>query len=128
MKTQFNNSIRFAALLAALCFYAPLCLTQTEQSGTQAEIAELLQKHDDAMNRHDLDGVIALYSSNPRTVMIGTGPGERFQGQAEIRNAYSQMFKDFDKGTLNHNCYWKDGRASGNLVWGAFMCKFSDSK
>jgi ketosteroid isomerase-like protein len=128
MKNQFNNSIRFVALLAALCFCAPLCLSQTEQGAARAEIAELLRQHDDAMNRHDLDGLIALYSSNPKTVMIGTGPGEKFQGQAEIRNAYSQMFKDFDKGTLNHNCYWKDGRASGNIVWGAFMCKFSDSK
>jgi ketosteroid isomerase-like protein len=128
MKIQFNHLLRFSALLAALCLCAPLCLTQSEQSATRAEIVELLQKHDEAMNRHDLDGLIALYSSNPRTVMIGTGPGEKFQGQAEIRNAYAQMFKDFDKGTLNHNCYWKDGRASGNIVWGAFMCKFSDSK
>ncbi|MBO0720247.1 MAG: nuclear transport factor 2 family protein [Blastocatellia bacterium] len=88
----------------------------------------MIHKHDDAMNRHDLDGVLELYSPDPRTVMMGTGPGEKFQGQAEIRNAYSQMFKDYDKGTLNHSCYWKDGGSSGNVVWGAAMCKFSDSK
>jgi ketosteroid isomerase-like protein len=130
MKNQpsFNNSIRFATLLVALYLCAPLCLAQTQREADRADIAEMLKKHDEAMNQHDLDDVLALYSSNPKTVMIGTGPGEKFQGQAEIRNAYSEMFKDYDKGTLSHNCYWKDGRGSGNVVWGAFMCKFSDSK
>jgi ketosteroid isomerase-like protein len=121
-------SLRYGVLMLALCFCAPLSLAQTQGSAAQADIADMLKKHDDAMNRHDLDGVVALYSSNPKTVMIGTGPGEKFQGQAEIRDAYSQMFKDYDKGTLNHTCYWKDGRGSGDVAWGAFMCKFSDSK
>jgi ketosteroid isomerase-like protein len=121
-------SLRYGVLMLALCFCAPFSLAQTQGSAAQADIADMLKKHDDAMNRHDLDGVVALYSSNPKTVMIGTGPGEKFQGQAEIRDAYSQMFKDYDKGTLNHTCYWKDGRGSGDVAWGAFMCKFSDSK
>jgi ketosteroid isomerase-like protein len=130
MKHQIlvNVSLRYGALLLLLCCCAPLCLAQNQQSADQAEIADMLKKHDDAMNRQDLDGVMALYSSNPKTVMIGTGPGEKFQGEAEIRSAYGEMFKDYDKGTLNHSCYWKDGRGSGDVVWGAFMCKFSDSK
>jgi ketosteroid isomerase-like protein len=123
-----TRPMRYGFLVLALCFCAPLCLAQTQGSAAQAEIADMLKKHDDAMNQHDLDGVMALYSSNPKTVMIGTGPGEKFQGEAEIRSAYTEMFKDFDKGTLNHACYWKDGRGSGDVVWGAFMCKFSDSK
>ena len=130
MKNQasLNVSIRIAQLLIALCFCTALSLAQTQPSAQQAEIAELLKKHDDAMNRHDLDGILALFSPDPKTMMIGTGPGEKFQGLAEIRNAYAEMFKDYDRGTLNHSCYWKDGRGSGNVVWGAFMCKFSDSK
>jgi ketosteroid isomerase-like protein len=123
-----NVSLRYGVLVLLLCCCAPLCLAQTQQSAQQAEIADMLKKHDDAMNRHDLDGVMALYSSDPKTVMLGTGPGERFLGEAEIRSAYTEMFKDFDKGTLKHECYWKDGRGSSDVVWGAFMCKFSDSK
>jgi ketosteroid isomerase-like protein len=123
-----NVLLRNVVLVLTLCFCAPLCLAQTQRSAAQAAIADMLKKHDDAMNRHDLDGVMALYSSNPKTVMIGTGPGEKFQGEAEIKSAYTEMFKDFDKGTLNHDCYWKDGRGSGDVAWGAFMCKFSDSK
>jgi len=130
MKKQLfvNCSIHFTVFLVVFCLYVAPSPAQTQGGGAQAEITEMLRKHDEAMNRHDLDGLIALYSSNPKTVMIGTGPGEKFQGIAEIKSAYSEMFKDFDKGTLNHTCYWKDGRGSGNVAWGAFMCKFSDSK
>jgi uncharacterized protein (TIGR02246 family) len=119
---------RYAVLLFALCLCAPLFLAQTQQGAASAEIAELLNKHDDAMNQQNLDAVVALYSSDPKTMMIGTGPGEKFQGSAEIRAAYTEMFKDYDKGTLTHDCYWKDGRVSGNVAWGGFMCKFTDSK
>jgi uncharacterized protein (TIGR02246 family) len=123
-----NGPVRYGFLVLALCFCAPFCLAQTERSAAQSEIADMLRKHDDAMNQHDLDGVMALFLPNPKTVIIGTGPGEKFQGPEEIRAAYSEMFKDYDKGTLTHNCYWKDGRSSGNVAWGAFMCKLSDSK
>jgi ketosteroid isomerase-like protein len=130
MKKQVlvNGSTRYAVLLFTLCLCAPLFLAQTQKGSASADIAELLNKHDEAMNQQNLDGVVALYSSDPKTMMIGTGPGEKFQGSAEIRAAYTEMFKDYDKGTLTHNCYWKDGRVSGNVAWGGFMCKFSDSK
>ncbi len=130
MKKQVlvNGSMRYAVLLFALCLCAPLFPAQTQQSFDHAGIAELLKKHDDAMNQKNLDDVVAFYSSDPKTMMIGTGPGEKFQGSAEIRAAYTEIFKDYDKGTLTHNCYWKDGRVNGDVAWGGFMCKFSDSK
>jgi ketosteroid isomerase-like protein len=130
MKKQsfVNCTIHFAVLLVVFGLSVTSSLCQTEGGAAQAEIAEMLKKHDDAMNKHDLDGVVVLYSSNPKTVMMGTGPGEKFQGVAEIRTAYAEMFKDFDKGTLDHTCYWKDGRSSGNVAWGGFMCKLADSK
>jgi len=130
MKKQLlvNCLLHLTVLLVGICLNAAPSQAQTEGGSAQAEIADLLKKHDDAMNQHDLDALMALYSPNPKTIMIGTGPGEKFQGLSEIRNAYAEMFKDFDKGTLTHTCYWKDGRGSGDVAWGAFMCKFSDSK
>jgi ketosteroid isomerase-like protein len=119
-----DSAIRHTVLLFVLCLCGPLCSAQT----TGGEIAELLNKHDDAMNQQNLDAVMVLFSTNPKTVMLGTGPGEKFQGAAEIRAAYTEMFKDYDKGKLTHTCYWKDGRVSGDVAWGAFMCKFADSK
>jgi uncharacterized protein (TIGR02246 family) len=122
------SPIRYTVLLLAFWLGAPTWLAQAQESNLRAEIAELLDKHDEAMNQHNLDAVLVLYAPSLKTVMLGTGPGEKFQGQEEIKTAYTEIFKDFDQGTLMHSCYWKDGAGSGNVVWGAAMCKFSDAK
>lgn len=121
-------SIRCVLALAAIVLGAPVGRAQARaDKGVRAEIASLLDAHDEAMNRQDLAGLLALYAPGPKTVLLGTGPGERYQGADEIRAAYKEFFKDFDAGTLKHSCYWKDGGANGNLAWGAAMCKFSDA-
>ena len=118
--TQFSSS--------PLCLCAPLSLAQAQEGSPRADVAELLKKHDEALKQHNLDGVLALYSPSPKTVMLGTGPGEKFQGKAEIKTAYTEMFKDFDKGALTHSCHWREGGSNGNVAWGAAMCKFTDAK
>ncbi len=125
-KALAGGSVRCALLLAALAMSAPVCHAQTG-GGVRAEIASLLEAHDEALNRHNLEGLLALYAPGPKTVLLGTGPGERYQGADELRAAYKEYFKDFDAGTLKHSCYWKDGGANGNSAWVAAMCKFSDS-
>ena len=115
-------------LLTILGLGVPVCLAQAQESKRDPGVVELLQKHDDAMNQHDLEGVTALFAPDSKTVILGTGPGERFQGREEIKTAYTEMFKDFDKGTLKHECYWKEGGGNKSLKWGAAMCKLSDAK
>jgi hypothetical protein len=110
------NARRYAVLLITLCLGAPVGLAHAQGSSTRADIAALLKKHDEALNQHNLEGVLALYAPGPKTVMLGTGPGEKFQSKGEIKAAYTQIFKDFDRGTLTHTCYWKDGGGSGNVV------------
>jgi SnoaL-like domain len=46
-----------------------------------ASVAALLQKRDEAMNQKNLDAVMALFAPGDTTVMIGTGPGERWVGK-----------------------------------------------
>ncbi len=126
--TLLMNQTWWVVGLLLFALSTPLGFAQNKDGSTRGEIAALLGKHDDAMNRQDLNAVLALYAPAPaRPVLLGTGPGERYQGSAEIRNAYTEFFKDFDKGTLTHNCYWKDGGSNGNQAWGVAMCKFSDS-
>jgi uncharacterized protein (TIGR02246 family) len=88
----------------------------------------LLQKHDDALNHHDLDALLEVFVPGERTVLMGTAPSERWQGIDQIRAAYSRSFNDFDEGTLNRQCYWKTGVISGEMGWVAASCRFSDSK
>ena len=119
---------RSVFLLMILSLSIPLCLAHAQEGKRDPGVAALLKEHDEAMNQHNLEGVVALFAPESKTVIMGTGPGERFQGREEIKNAYTEMFKDFDKGTLKHDCYWREGGGDEKLKWGAAMCKFTDSK
>ena len=121
----WNRGVFFLTILS---LSLPMYLAQAQEGKGDPGVTALLKQHDDAMNQHNLEGVTALFAPDPKTVIIGTGPGERFQGREEIKNAYTEMFKDFDKGTLKHECYWREGGGDEKLKWGAAMCKFSDSK
>jgi len=93
----------------------------------ESSVAALLRKHDEAMKEKNLDAIMALYAPGDKTVMIGTGPGERWVGKEEIRNAYLQFFKDFDRGSLTRKCEWTGGEVGTDMAWGAAMCSMADS-
>jgi hypothetical protein len=44
-------------------------------------------QHDEALNRHRLEGLLALYAPSPKTVIFGSGLGKKLQGKAEIKTA-----------------------------------------
>src|SRR5262245_5944474 len=113
---------RWALVLTVFAMVAPVCLAQAQGGKAETGVSDLLKKHDDAMNQQNLEGVIALFAPGPKTVVIGTGPGERYQGREEIKTAYTEFFKDFDKGTLVHESYWKEGGGSATVRRGEAMC------
>src|SRR5262245_29414581 len=80
------------------------------------------------MNQHDLDGVMSVFAASANTVVLGTGTGEKWQGKDEIRADYTEIFKDFYKGTSTRECSWRTGEIAGDTAWIASMCKFNDSK
>jgi len=93
------------------------------------EVKAMLAKHDKALNDKSIDAVMSTFSSEPTTVLLGTGDGERFVGQALIKEAYAEIFKDYDAGTLVSNCDWKTGEtdSAGTSAWLAATCKLEDS-
>jgi len=93
------------------------------------DIRAVLTAHDKALNDKNLDAVMATFSSDPNTVVLGTGAEERWVGQQEIRGAYTEMFKDYDPGTLQSNCDWKTGGSddAGTMAWLAAICSAKDS-
>lgn len=93
------------------------------------EIKDLLALHDKALNDKSVDDVLRTFATDANTVVLGTGAGERFVGQDAIRGAYTEIFKDYDAGTLKVTCDWKTGGADagGTTAWLAATCPATDS-
>ena len=91
------------------------------------EIRAVLESHDRALGEKNLDALIETFSTAPNTTVLGTGPGERWVGAREIRAAYTEMFKDYDPGTMSVTCDWKTGNSDGATAWLAATCNAKDS-
>ena len=93
------------------------------------EIRAVLTAHDKALSDKNLDALMATFSTDPKTVVLGTGTEERWVGPDQIRAAYTEIFKDYDPGTLQANCDWKTGGAdhAGTMAWLAISCNCKDS-
>lgn len=91
------------------------------------EIRAVLEKHDRALGEKNLDGVMETFSAAPNTVVLGTGPGERWVGAQEIKAAYTEMFKDYDPNSMKVDCEWKTGNSDGTMAWLAATCVAKDS-
>lgn len=94
------------------------------------EAKALLIAHDKALNDQNIEGVMASFSTDPKVVLLGTGAGERFLGTEAIKSAYTEILKDYDKGTFEPGCAWKEGGMDegGKMAWFAATCDSKDSK
>jgi ketosteroid isomerase-like protein len=102
---------------------------RTAAKPTVDEIRETLAVHDKALSDKNLDALMGTFSTDAKTVVLGTGIEERWIGPQEIRAAYTEMFKDYDPGTLQTNCDWKTGGSddTGTMAWLAAACDAKDS-
>jgi len=91
------------------------------------EIKAVLEKHDKALGEKNLDAVLETFAPAPNTVVLGTGPSERWVGAQEIRAAYTEIFKDYDPGSMKVDCEWKSGNSDGTMAWLAATCVAKDS-
>ncbi|MBK6316899.1 MAG: DUF3225 domain-containing protein [Blastocatellia bacterium] len=104
----------FAVLLGAT---PSMVRAQEPDPKTVAEIKEVVDRHDKALSEKNLTALMETFVAGPNTVVLGTGPGERWVGPDEIRAAYTEMFKNYDAGTLQVTTTWKTGAAEGNVAW-----------
>ncbi len=93
------------------------------------EIRALLQQHDKALSEKNIDNLLATFSSDPNTVVLGTGSEEKWVGANDIKAAYTEMFKDYDPGTMQCTCDWHTGGADEGktMAWMAAICSCKDS-
>lgn len=90
------------------------------------EVKEVFARFHQAINEHNLAGVMATYAPDNKTVLLGTGEGERWLGKEEIQVAHAEFFKFFDPGTQETRCTWTMEDVKGNLAWVAKMCWITD--
>lgn len=112
-KTMLSVAI-FAVLLGAT---PSLVRAQGPDPKTVAEIKEVIDRHDKALAEKNMDALMETFAAGPNTVVLGTGPGERWVGAEEIRGAYTEIFKNYDAGTLQITNTWRSGASEGNVAW-----------
>jgi hypothetical protein len=122
MKKWLLGGLTFLALFLVGCQSQPPAEKPAEKPATTAakkpardpkvieEIRATLAQHDKALGEKNLDALMDTYINDAETVALGTSNGELWVGPENIRNAYTEIFKDYDPNTLDVNCDWKTGQ------------------
>ena len=100
-----------------LCLVPSLGTAGEEMSPEAEEVAATLNRLNKASDEKDIDGVMALVA--PDAVFMGTGPGERWEGEEVIREAYGQFFASSDKEVAELT--WRKVGVHGDIAWAAGM-------
>lgn len=104
-----------------------MALSMPMDESTRRGISTTWNAHDRALSEHDIDAVLATWADGEASVLLGTGPGERWVGKAEIRTAYENFFGDFDRDTLRTECGWFVVGVRGDTAWGLAECDHFDA-
>ena len=113
-----RTTIVGVALFAVLMCVTPVVSrAQGPDPKTVAEVKEMIERHDRALGEKNMTALMETFAPGPNTVVLGTGPGERWVGPDEIRAAYTEIFKEFDAGTLKVTKTWGHGDVDGNVAW-----------
>jgi uncharacterized protein (TIGR02246 family) len=103
---------------------APKATPTDATAGPQAEVQAAIAAYSRAISEKDIDACLAAYAPGPNSLMLGTGPGERWVGPEEIRSAHEEFFKDFDTETSKPT--WRMVQVSGDIAWMAGMSEVVD--
>jgi uncharacterized protein (TIGR02246 family) len=81
------------------------------------DVKAVIEQHNKALNAQDLKGVMSIYSADPHTVLMGTGPGEAYVGDEAIGGAYDQIFTRFEANSLSFKYDWIASAIKGAFGW-----------
>ena len=85
----------------------------------RAEIRQTFVEYAEAISAKDLDGCMDAFAAGPETIMLGTGPGERWVGMEEIADAHQHFLASFDSESSKRT--WSLGSMQGDVAWFAAM-------
>ncbi|MCB1806681.1 MAG: SgcJ/EcaC family oxidoreductase [Candidatus Competibacteraceae bacterium] len=95
---------------------------------TVAAIKALWQSQHKALDAHDADALMMTYTDSDDIMLMGTGPGEHWIGQEEIKDAYAHFMEGFDANTMQVECVDGAGSKADTVVWFTAVCSFTDQK
>jgi ketosteroid isomerase-like protein len=104
------------ALLSCFALVSP-CLAKQGDAKIAAEIKSVIEQHNMALNAQNIKGIMSIYSSDPSTVLMGTGPGEAYVGEDGLSGAYNQIFNRFKADTLSFKYDWVATGSKGDIAW-----------
>ncbi len=127
MKRSSIKHLLAGGVLASFCLGAASVPAKDHSSSIDPELDALISKYHQALKSQDLAEVVSTYAPGSSTVLLGTGPGERWLGQQEIKDAYEHFFADYDRGTMTIDCGSQASGIKQNLAWLIAVCDFTDS-
>jgi ketosteroid isomerase-like protein len=104
------------ALLFCFTLVSP-CLAKQGDAKTMAEVKTVIEQHNQALNAQDFKDLMTMYSSDPRAVLMGTGPGEAYVGEEGISGAFNQIFNRFKADSLSFKYDWVAAGSKGKTAW-----------
>ena len=123
--TRKYQSLTAMTLIWALT--TPAWATQpTDTAKISDELRATLRQHHEALNRHDLKALLALYADT-NVALMGTGPGEFWKGKAAVEDTYQHYFETFKTGSLSNECPEVIGIEDGNSAWLMASCIMKDT-
>ncbi|MBK1650209.1 YybH family protein [Rhabdochromatium marinum] len=116
-----------ATLALAVSLGAQPLLAEDNQTTSEA-VKQLWQVQQKAFDAHDLDGVMQTFADGDDIMLMGTGPGEHWVGQDEIKDAFKHFMGNFDPNTMKAKCKEGVGHAMEDVAWFTEVCRFRDRK
>jgi len=114
--------LRMMFTLFLVCYFvASPCIAAEVNPETKAEIRAFLDQYREAFKLKNADAVMAMYA--PDAVLMGTGPGELYDGADAIRKAHIEFFKSFDKEARTID--WIKVGTKDDVAWIAASVKFT---
>jgi uncharacterized protein (TIGR02246 family) len=95
------------------------CLAKGADPKVVAEIKEVVEKRHKAFGEKDTETLLSLFA--PNMIIMGTGPGDRWVGEEEIKKAHAKFFENFD--SLNIHCTWMSIGTKGDVARLTAMCQ-----
>jgi uncharacterized protein (TIGR02246 family) len=116
MNRRESITVGLAGVTAVAALTANAKAEDTKADNPELEaIRAVFKAHDVAMTGHNLDGALACFA--PDAVLMGSGPGELWSGTEEIKEAYTNFFKGYDKGEQDFHYNHRFGGLSSDMGW-----------